>query len=180
MNRRTVFIALTLISTLAAGQELATQSSYPTPGISATIPTTSAIQPVLTSPVAELPSAPSVNPMPITAPLTRIPTIQAVPPPIEPSPTERAAAALRSTYTSAVAAAPAPREHPYFDRGVNSEGVPMFDDDTHGRSLGEIARENRQRKQEAQDGLLKDSPAPAKTANETPALDTDKPGKEFR
>ena len=127
----TLFFAV--LSICAAGQ-----TDYGPRGISTTLPMAPpAAPPVVTPSANPIPITPSVNPLVITPPLTTIPTVQAVPPPIEPSPTERMANALKYAYTSNAEAGETPR-----GRGVRS-AIVAANHETDGRSLGEVAREKR-------------------------------------
>ncbi len=128
---------LVLISTLAVGQTVI----YGPPGISTTLPMAPpAAPPVVTPPLATIPITPGVNDLGIKPPVTTIPIVQAVPPPIEPDPTTRMENALRRAYSTSTATASA-GEMPFY-LGVTG-GAAKVEDGTHGRSLGEIAREKR-------------------------------------
>ncbi len=138
MHRRILFILLlVLMSTLAAGQV----SNYGPPGISTTIPILPIAPIQVTPPSPTIPITSSTNQLAISSGVTTIQTVQAVPPPIEPSPTERYNNAQRILYSSGGEAASPAGERPS-DRGVTREAFKV-DDGTQGRSLGELARDKR-------------------------------------
>ena len=136
---RSVFCtaALTLVASTALAQAVATSIPMAPP----------AKGPVITAPLASIPEAPPASDPVITPPLTSVPITSAVPPPVTP------------TYDHSYWLAPIWPEESHkvdsgsvmFDRGVNSEAAaaewPEDGEGTSGRSLGEIARDLRLRKQ---------------------------------
>ncbi len=136
MKRWVLFtVLLASMSSLAVAQTVI----YGPPGISQTMPMAPPVAgPVVTPPASSIPTAPPITPVVITPPVTKVPTVQAVAPPVQPNPATRLYAAEKNAYGS-WAVANEPAGEAFFNLGV----VAKADDGTHGRSLGEVAREKR-------------------------------------
>lgn len=163
MKRWALFIfALTLASTLAFAQATVTPSGQATQQ-GAAVPMAPISPPLVATPLMHLGVAPTQNVGTSTAAVTSTnPSATPAPPsavPIRPEidfgpqnvyvgPTNPTADNTNSSANTSGNATTTGRQ--VFDRGVHSGEVAALDDGTHGRSLGDIARENRQRAQSAQ------------------------------
>jgi hypothetical protein len=159
MNRWFLFIVtLILISTLAVAQAVITPSGQATQQ-GAAVPMVPASPPLVTTPLMHLGNArttPGTSTAAITSTSPALEPPSAVPirPEIDfgpqvvyvgpPNPN-----AESNNATAAPNAANAVTGRQMVDLGVHSDTAMMADDGTHGRSLGDIARDNRQRMQGA-------------------------------
>lgn len=158
MKRWLVFIVtLTLVSTLAVAQAVVTPSGQATQQ-GAAVPVAPVSPPLVTTPLMHLGNAPttaglstaavttpSATPEPPSA-IPICPEIDLGPETVYVGPTATNAANNNANAPNATATV---YGRQLFDRGVNSNADVGVDDGTHGRSLGEIARENRQRRMQA-------------------------------
>jgi hypothetical protein len=161
MKRWALFIiALTLISTLALAQATVTPSGQATTQGTA-VPSTPISPPLVATPLMHLGVAPTQNVGTSTAAVTSNPSATPEPPsavPIRPEidfgpqnvyvgPTNPTADNNANANGNAAVSV---NGRQIFDRGVHSSEATSIDDGTRGRSLGDIARESRQRAQSAQ------------------------------
>lgn len=156
MKRWVLFtLTLTLISTLAVAQTVVTPSGTATQQ-GAAVPVAPISPPLVTTPIMHLGNAATTSGTSTAA--VSLPGQTAEPPsaiPIRPEislgpetvyigAATPNAASNNATNTTLVV-----NGRPVFDRGVNSNAATAFDDGTQGRPLGDIARDNRQRMQNA-------------------------------
>jgi len=149
MKRCVLFIVtLTLISTLAVAQAVVTPSGQATTG-GVAVPVAPIVSPPLvTTPLMHLGNAATIPPN--SNPNAEPPSAIPIRPEIDLGPETiyigqpNAAANNMNTTTASPAIG-----HQYVDLGVNSNASAAVSDGTNGRSLGDIARENRQHMQGA-------------------------------
>lgn len=157
MKRCVLFtLTLTLISTLAVAQAVVTPYGTATQQ-GAAVPVAPVSPPLVTTPIMHLGNAPT-TPGTSTAAVS-LPGSTPEPPsavPIRPE----ISLGPETIYVGPAGANPANAANEanttvivngrqVFDRGVNSNAAMTLDDGTHGRPLGDIARDNRQRMQNA-------------------------------
>ncbi len=157
MKRWVLFtLTFTLVSTVAAAQAVVTPYGQATTGGIAVPVAPYVSPPLVTTPLMHLSNAATLPPtntaaVSLTSPPPEPPSAVPIRPEIDLGPeTVYVGPPWRGTDNSAANTAASPvtfMGRHYVDLGVNSGGAMAFNDGTSGRSLGEIARENRQRMQ---------------------------------
>jgi hypothetical protein len=156
MKRWVLFtVTFTLVATLATAQAIVTPSGWATQA-GAAVPVAPVSPPLVTTPIMHLgnaPTTPGTSAAAITASGTTPPSAIPIRPEISlgPETVYLGAPAAIEANTGANIATPTPTiaGRQLVELGVHSDAAVAFDDGTHGRSLGDIARENRQRMQNA-------------------------------